>query len=137
MTFSYSHLPNAVHIDGILESLKNYKGIWFDAHYAVLHNEIYSLFEGAWERSMCTIEYQNNNPKWTGWLTINDLRSSLLTLHGPYICEYSLLALIIFDCAYLLDAEPNEVLLLAKLGIDYAIMMYPAVLAMNMIMELE
>ena len=89
----WSHLPNAVHIERVLGSVRANPEKWDAAWYAA-HNAAHNA---AWHAA-----------------------------HG------TILALIAWDdCAHLLDSEPEHVKLLAALGVESAILLYPACLVFS------
>ena len=135
--YSHDHLPNAKHIDNIFKSIELYTDIWKIVHQEIMNNgKRSSELSDAWEKNMNAIAYQDN-PEWSGWLSIHEKRCLISMTKKIYVCEYPLFALVIFDCAHMINSELNDIELLSKLGADAATLMYPLVLAQTKIRELK
>lgn len=119
----WSILPNARHIDRVIASLKTTPDLWVSNLDSV-------GYRTAWEAvdhearaiggdSMCNAAIiAAYNEEWT-----NDLW---------YMSRGAIWSLVAYeDCGYLLDEKPEHVAVLAGLGVDGAILLYPACLALN------
>ena len=106
---AWADLPNAKHIDRILDDLKKNPDNWSDARgaarNATKNDARYAAWNAAWYTARVAAFY-------TAWGAI--------------------LALVAYDdCAYLLDEKPEHVQILALLGNEKAILLYPACVALQ------
>lgn len=122
---AWSHLPNAVHIDRILGSIKSHPAQWY----------------AAWEAIMCTVwddarknsmDEARNNVRKGGRLVAWNAAWDV-----AWAARDALLCLVAYDdCAYMLDSEVGELKILAALGDEKAILLLPACFALHLIKEL-
>ncbi len=123
---SWDDLPNAKHIDRMIES-------------AIAN-------PGAWEYSFHLLKVRLTSEEFSkAWLNVytpgfDSVRSPInrnISRPAWYVLEYSLLGLYAYkDCAYMLDSEPGELDILAKFGNKKALMMLPACIAFSKEKEL-
>ena len=110
----WSHLPNAKHIDRILDSINSNPAKWRDAARGVAWDAARDAArDAAWRAAL--------GAAWiTAWGTPRDAAVD------------AILALLAWDeCAYLLQEKPEHVRVLAGLGIKSAFLMLPACIAME------
>ena len=114
----WAHLPNAVHIDRVITSIKLYPDQWTDQ---------WSEMKLAREAALTAARDAGRKDVWhevqeVAWLAALD----------------ALLCLIAYDdCAYMLDSEVEELKILAALGDHKAILLLPACIAFNAIKKLQ
>ena len=135
---AWSHLPNASHIDRILADLKanptKWKATralapqdaaWGAARYAAREAARYAAREAAWGAAREAAWGAAREAAWgVAWGVANEAAWDAV--------RSAIAALIAWDdCAHLLDSEPDEVKLLARLGVNAAILIYPACIALN------
>ena len=107
MTTRWANLPNAAHIDRVIALAKatpdHWRGSW-------------SAQDETWEAVRGMVAVRVRDAAWmAAWHT------------SRYFAQDAILALIAYDeCAYMLDAEPSELAILAALGDRRAIMLLPA-----------
>lgn len=137
MKTAWHNLPNAEHIDRILADLKARPEAWAVARAAVGDAERAAAREAAGDAAWDA----NRNEAWDAtWNEVWDANK-----HGARDAAYgaaygaaydaawdALLALIAWDHASsYLKLPPEQVLMLSRLGINEAVLMCPAVLALN------
>jgi len=116
MKHKWSHLPNAKYIDSILSHIKNDPESWDAARDAARD----AAWEAAWDAA--------SNAALEAWEAARDAARDA----ASNAALEAILALIAWDHAGALLALPAEqVRVLALLGQPAAILMYPAVLAME------
>ena len=109
----WSHLPNAKHIDRILDSINSNPAKWRAALEGARGAALDAVRDAARGAARDAV--------WiTAWGTPRDAAVD------------AILALTAWDeCAYLLQEKPEHVLVLAGLGIESALLMLPACIAME------
>ena len=118
---AWEHLPNAKHIDRILADLKKnpdrWSAAWTAERDAAWSAERNAARDAAYSAAM--------DAAWNAaWYAARD--AAFYTAWG------AILALITYDdCAYLLDEKPEHVQMLALLGNQVAILLYPACIALQ------
>ena len=123
---AWSHLPNAVHIDRVLASLKANHEEWGATWQAALH----AARDMAWHAARQAVRQAVRDTAWHAAL------DAAINATWDGIWD-ALVALIAWDdCAHLLDSEPEHVKLLAALGVESAILLYPACLVFSKEKEL-
>jgi len=113
---AWADLPNAKHIDRIIADLKLNPGAWFTAQTSARDAARTAAWDAA--RNAANAIYNAvNNAAWTAaWDAAWD----------------AILALVVYDdYAYLLDEKPEHVQILALLGNQQAILLYPACVALH------
>ena len=138
-TTAWAHLPNAAHIDRVLEAAKANHYLWdivmtTDRHCArdTTRDFVYKqgrvwLCEAVWD-TMWDINREAHNA------TCIDLSSAvwLARQQGSSAAAWevardTILALVAYDdCAYMLDSDPGELAILAKFGDPRALLLLPA-----------
>ncbi len=126
MTTTWSHLPNAAHIDRILASIKSDPDEWVRAEkediashdvWAVAWNEIQDIVEQKVRTAELNSLYDCINVvKIDRWGVAKDAIDVLVAYD---------------DCAYMLDSDPGELAIIAKLGDHRAILLFPACIALS------
>ena len=110
---AWAHLPNAVHIDRVLESVLSTPYHWVVSWQVKAHDV-------AWAATQDSLIDQG---KYRVWTTTRDF----LIDRGKYTSWDAILALIAFDdCAYMLDSDPSELAILAKFGDCRAVLLLSA-----------
>ncbi len=116
---SWDDLPNAKHIDRIVRSMNMDPVVWNDV----------------WPKVECLITSDIGDNAWAEasrqeFVEIRNYIYQFAPDPGWLGAEYSVLALCAWDgCAYMLDSDPDELTVLAKLGDHRAIMLLPACIA--------
>ena len=154
MTTAWAHLPNAKHIDAVIESLETNPQQWADAWNRVYPNGTDAarnaaramaksaardaVRDAAWDAARNAALDAAWNSAWdaarnAAW---NAARDSALDAAWNAAWNSAILALMVYDdCGHLLTSKPEEVLLLAKIGVPAAVLIYPASLVFNEIKE--
>ena len=109
----WAHLPNAVHIDRVLASVKANPEQWEAAWDAAR--------EAAWVQAQQVVRAQMREPAW-------DAAWEAAWEAGWYAAtRYAIIALVAYDdCAYMLDSDPGELAILAKFGDHRAVLLLTA-----------
>ena len=134
----WSHLPNAKHIDRILDSINSNPAKWRDAARGVAWDAASDAARGvAWDAA-----------RYAAWRAARDaVRDAARDAARDAVRDAvrdaavgaaldaavdAILALLAWDeCAYLLQEKPEHVLVLAGLGIESALLLLPACIAME------
>ena len=116
-TTAWAHLPNAKHIDRILADLAENPDTWDVAYNITWTDAYYDARDSAREVGIAA----GRDDVWTiAWYVI-----------GPG-ARSAIFALIAYDdCGYLLDEKPEDVKMLALLGNNAAILIYPACVSLQ------
>lgn len=119
---AWSHLPNANHIDQLLAKLNTNPTNWCDVQIcADVRDHVWAAAYYLDRRSIID----------KAWCSLNSEVTESNSAWG------AIAALIVWDdCAYLLDNDPEHVKVLALLGVDAAVLLYPACIALQKEMEL-
>lgn len=135
----WSHLPNAQYIDRVIESLKEnpaawtaacdaaYVAEWVSARTAAFASAKYSAWDATWYAA-----------RYASGLNCSDTtpgvgKVSAAKLAAFEVAQYALGALVAYDnCGHLLDENPEHVKLLAALGVDPAVLMRQACIALSL-----
>jgi hypothetical protein len=120
---AWSDLPNAKYIDLVMDSVKKNPAAWDAARTAAWDAARTAAWDAAW------------NAAWDA------ARTAARTAAWDAACDAArnaILALIAWDdCGYLLEENPEDVKMLALLGNQAAVLLYPACVALQNIKELE
>ena len=146
----WSHLPNAKHIDRILDSINSNPAKWRDAARGVAWDAASDAARGvAWDaardaaRGVAWDAARDaaRDAAWraalgaawiTAWGTPRDAARDAAVGAALDAAVDAILALLAWDeCAYLLQEKPEHVLVLAGLGIESALLLLPACIAME------
>jgi hypothetical protein len=128
---AWADLPNAKYIDLVIDSLKKNPAAW-----AVAKN-------AAWKVAMDAAKSATWNvlqdAAWdTVWDAVWDAAKDAAWYAERREARGAALALIAWDdCGYLLEEKPENVKMLALLGNQAAVLLYPACVALQNIKELE
>ena len=137
---AWSHLPNASHIDRILADLKanpaKWKAAWVAAHKVAWGAARYAARnaaqDAAWVADCAAREAAVGAAREAAWDATRVAAQDAAWEAAQGVAWEAIAALIAWDdCAHLLDSEPDEVKLLARLGVNAAILIYPACMALN------
>ena len=143
MNSEWSHLPNAHHIDRVLASLKaNPKAwdttvrsaAWHAAWHAARNTALNAASDAAWTAARSAAR----SAAWHAARSAAGGTAWDATRSATWDAAWDAVAALIAwdDCAHLLDSEPEEVRLLAALGVNAAILLYPASLVFSKEKEL-
>ena len=122
MTTKWAHLPNAKHIDRILESLKTNPDKWASVwkHNVAMDAAWDTARVAAWNAARDTARVAAWNAAWSA------VRVAARVAAWNAAWD-AIIALIAYDdCAYMLDSDPGELAILAKFGDPKAILLLPA-----------
>ena len=138
---AWADLPNAKHIDRILDDLKKNPDNWSDAGYDARNATKNDARNAAWNAAWDAIYNAVNNAAWTAaWDAAWDAARNAARDDAWYDARAdaradardAILALIAYDdCAYLLDEKPEHVQMLALLGNEKALLLYQACVALQ------
>lgn len=130
---AWAHLPNAVHIDRVLASLRSHPAEWAkeeDTSRNVDRRGAAALI-GVWIVSwdaMIALERR------VEWLEVEAVARTIACDNEWNRAWDALLCLVAYDdCVYLFDAEVGDLKILAALGSHKAISLLPACIALNAI----
>jgi len=135
---TWSHLPNAKHIDRIIADLGKNTGVWtaaWDAEWYAAWNAASAdartaARTDAWNATRNATRTDAWNDAWDdAW---NAAWNAARNAARNAAASGAILALIAYDdCAYLLDEKPEHVQMLALLGNEKAILLYSACVALQ------
>ena len=118
-TTAWADLPNAKYIDMIMYSLKKENTAWV------------AVRDTAWDAAKDAAYNAAYNAAWdAAWGAARD---------AAWVAAWDAVRALIAwdDCGYLLDEKPEDVKMLALLGNQAAVLLYPACIALNKSKELE
>jgi len=122
---AWADLPNAKHIDRILADLKRNPYNWGAVRNAARNAAWNAAWDAARDAARSAARNAARNAAW-------DAARDAASLAARNAAQDAILALIAYDdCAYLLDEKPEHVQMLALLGNQAAILLYPACVAMQ------
>jgi len=122
---AWSDLPNAKHIDRILDDLKKNTDRWSATRNAAMNDEWADAWNAAWNAARNAARTAARDAAW------NAARDAARD-DAWYAARNAILALIAYDdCIYLLDEKPEHVQMLGLLGNQQALLLYPACLALQ------
>ena len=121
---TWAHLPNAAHIDRVLASveanLEPWLQVWFAANLVGAQ-----VHDAAWVAGHVLIKNNARLHEWSG------------AACSEWVARDAVLALIAYDdCAYMLNSDPGERAILAKLGDHRAILLLTACKVFHSLKEL-
>ncbi len=128
---AWAHVPNAVYIDRVLASVVAHPEVWL-ATFSDTSFVIEKYFKAMREKpeidtkvfSALSLELSNKV------LGVDMYAERLL------VCDIFEVLLAYDDCGYMLDSEPEELIVLATLGDDRAMLLLPACKALRLEKEL-
>jgi hypothetical protein len=129
MTTEWSHLPNAIHIDRILASLKTHPEQW-SAEWSATWN---AARGAAWDAARDTARDATRD---TEWSAARDAAWSAAWSAARSAARDAILCLIAYDdCAYMIESEIGELKIIAAFGDEKAVLLLPACIALHSIKE--
>ncbi len=137
MTTKWSHLPNAAHIDAVLASVKanlnDWEAAWYAASDAARNAARHAARDAAWNAAR---HAAYNAARDAAYNAARDAASDAARIAAWDAAWIAIAALIAYDdCAHMLDAEPDDLRILSKLGSHAATLMIPASIAFKSIRE--
>ncbi len=131
----FTTCKNADYVKHVIHSASTYPNTWADAW-----RDSYRLTtDDAWAKAYNHIDKITDSEDYYGQV-MSFIRKTnkftFSTIHQDYvqsILRDAIAALIALDCAHMLDGDPAEVLLLAKLGDPAALLIHPASVAINIL----
>jgi hypothetical protein len=133
MPHAWSDLLNATRIDQILDHVKQNPKTW-DADWEAVRD---AAGDAARTAVRDAVVYAVSNTildasRSAAWDAVWNVAGNAVRNTKTNAVSNAILALVAWDdCAHLLDTNPEQVLLLARLGHHPAILLYPAVLALK------
>ena len=126
---AWSDLPNAKHIDRILADLKKNPDRWSAARTTEWAAAWNAARSAVWNAAWYAARDAAKDAEWNAAMTAARTTASEAAWYAAW---GAILALVAYDdCAYLLDEKPEHVQILALLGNQVAILLYPACLALQ------
>jgi hypothetical protein len=129
---AWSHLPNACHIDRILESVKSHPEIWDE------------ISKSTWDTSSAIVslvvkDSDKSDARNAAWVAAKQAIKDSAWDTANYAGKRAAAALIVYDnCAHYLDMPSDQLRVWALLSEDLAaVLLLPAVIAFERINELE
>ena len=123
----WAHLPNAKYIDMILSDLKSYPDNWANV-------SLGALCRAAWNEAKRVIWNDRMDAIWNEAKNVASNATRSEECQSGWSPIFAIFALIAYDdCTYMLDCDPDEIKLLAKLGDHKAVLLLPACIAFNTI----
>ncbi len=121
MKTAWAHLPNAIHIDHVLASIKDNPDEWVKV-YNDTHSSGGPLWMLAYDQTADEIRKHRSLIWEQAWGDVEQGPSK------PWeVAMDTIIALIAYDdCGYMLDSEPGELAILAAFGDPKAILLLPA-----------
>ena len=120
---AWADLPNAKYIDLVIASLKKNAAIWNSASDTASNTVRNAAREAAWIAAWEAVWIAASDAAWgAAWGAAWDAVRALIAWD---------------DCGYLLDEKPEVVKMIALLGNQAAVLLYPACFALNKSKELE
>jgi hypothetical protein len=139
MTTAWAHLPNAAHIDRILADLKAHPDIWNDAYHthhaynAVRGDALWAAErDAAYDAARGAVRAAAVAAAGDAYDAAGNTADDAPWLDAWIVAKGAILCLIAYDnSAHYLNCSPDHLETLAGLGIDEAILLRPAVIALN------
>ena len=128
----WSHLPNAVYIDQILVHVKTNPEKWEEVNG--------TMYASAWNAAWSAVaDAAVDATAWNAWNAARDAVGNAArdaVGNAARAASGAILALIAYpDCAYMLNMTPEQIKIYAGLDVKGALLMIPAVIAMNIANE--
>ena len=145
-TTPWAHLPNAAHIDRVFASLNSNFKQWRRAAYTVQGYEWVEVRNSAWHSARQAVRVQSRDAVWMEVRKAVIAQRRLAADVGRMwaaadeaydVARDTILALVAYDeCAYMLDSDPGELAIVAKLGDPRALLLLPACKVVHSLKEL-
>jgi hypothetical protein len=126
---AWAALPNAKHIDRIFADVRARPAVWL-----VSYNGNADHWCKAVQESLSRMHDPNSKLHKEKQAALNQTANLIDNQHVNTVTD-AVIALMTWNCAYLLDEKPEYVEMLASLGIPEAILLYPACLALATVDE--
>ena len=138
MANAWDHLPNAKHIDRIMQSLKDDPAAWDAAWDAAGAAAGVAAWVAVWDAVGVAAMAAARDAAWAAAMAAARAAAGVAAGDAAEVAaEVAARALIAWDdCAYLLDTDPDKVRVLALLGQPAAILLLPAVIAFDQVKEM-
>jgi hypothetical protein len=136
---AWADLPNVKYIDLVMDSLKKNPAVWSAARDAARD----AAWDTAWNAAWDAASNAARNAAWgaarnAAWDAARDAARDAAWDAARNAAWNAALALIAWDdCGYLLEEKSEDVKMLALLGNQAAVLLYPACVALNTTKELE
>jgi hypothetical protein len=136
---AWAVLPNAKYIDLVMDSLKKNPAVWSAAWDKARGAAGDAAKSAVWDASRSAVwDAARDTAKEAAWTAARDTAWDAARDTAWDAARDAILALIAWDnCGYLLEEKPEDVKMLALLGNQTAVLLYPACLALQNIKELE
>ena len=122
MTTPWAHLPNAIHIDWVIASVRDNLAPWEAARNATWNARWDVLRDEARAEAMHIVSFET-------WNAVRKSAEVDMLGLSPWC---AIVALMTYDdCAYLISSRVEEVRILANLGCPKAILLLPACIVYN------
>jgi hypothetical protein len=122
----WGHLPNAKYIDWVIKSLEEHPSIWNKLGNVLPMSEMDAAFD--------TIDNKLWMPYDKAYGSAYEVINLLTIIKNPVafgLACNAVLALMVYDCAYMIKSDVEEIKMLAKLGDTKAILLLPACIVYN------
>ena len=119
---AWADLPNAKHIDRIVASVRETPEKWEAAMATARVVVRLAVWDAAWDAALDAL-----------WDVAADAARDAANEAAPMPASWAaFVALVAYDdCGYLLDQDPDHVKVLAGLSVESAVLLLPAVIALN------
>ena len=143
---AWDHLPNARHIDWVIQSVRRHSDHWNEARYAARDRRRRLAYDAAWSAGHVAGRNRIQSSAYEAvcwrdeWSSEETLRNRMKSSAGAWAAAGgATLALISYDdCAHLLDTPGEQLLTWAMLSEQpAAVLLLPAVIANERILKLE
>ena len=133
MTTDWAHLPNAVHIDRVIASVKANPDQWDETWSKVQDAGRTAARQAArdveWSKARGAAQDAGRSKAWntaydTAYDAAYDTAHDAARNAARFFAQYAILALVAYDdCAYMLDSDPGELAILAAFGDPRAVLL--------------
>ncbi len=137
MITAWSHFPNAAHIDRVIASVSNNPDNWPKTSIWDIPQDV--IWDAAWDTAWNMSEVE----MWTVsrdamWNAVKNMAASTLNRGAEWDAAWHAIVALAAsdDCAYMLDSDPGELAIIAKLGDHRAVLLLPACIALSKEKEL-
>jgi hypothetical protein len=144
---AWADLPNAKYIDLVMDSLKKNPAVWGAAWDAAWNAAWAAVWDAAWDvawraardAARDAARTAARDTVWSAaWGAVRDAAKDAAKTAARTAAWGAALALIAWDdYGYLLEEKPEDVKMLALLGNQAAVLLYPACIALQNVKELE